>query len=52
MDLSEPFIVCTGVRQGCLLYPMIFSLVIDWVMKTTLDTPREIQWTLRASWKT
>jgi len=48
MDLSEPFKVRTGVRQGCLLSPMIFSLVIDWVMKTTLDTPRGIQWTLQS----
>jgi hypothetical protein len=45
-DLSEPFTINTGVRQGCLLSPMIFSLVIDWVMKTAMDPPRGIQWTL------
>ena len=45
-DLSQPFAVGTGVRQGCLLSPLIFSLVIDWVMRTTVDQPRGIQWTL------
>jgi hypothetical protein len=46
MDLSEPFTVHTVDRQGCPLSPMIFSIVIDWMMKRTLDIPRGIQWTL------
>ena len=29
--LTEPFYVQTGVRQGCLLSPTIFLIVIDWV---------------------
>ncbi|PVD19664.1 hypothetical protein C0Q70_20154 [Pomacea canaliculata] len=36
----------TGVRQGCILSPKIFLMVIDWVMrKTTQDNNTGIQWT-------
>ena len=41
------FEVKTGVRQGCVMSTVLFTLVIDWVMrKTTEDTPRGIRWTL------
>lgn len=45
-DLSAPFTVETRVRQECILSPPIFSLVIDWVLKTTMEQLRDIQWTL------
>ena len=45
--LSEWFPVESGVRQGCIISPILFLLAIDWIMrKTTSDKPRGIQWTL------
>ena len=44
-DLSSPFTVTTGVRHGCLLSLMIFSLVVNWVLNQTMDQPRSLQWT-------
>ena len=46
-QLSEKFEVKTGVRQGCLLSPFLFLLVIDWIMRTsTSGRGNGIQWTL------
>ena len=44
--LTDPFQVQTGVRQGCLLSPTIFLMVIDWIMRqATADQKTGIQWT-------
>ena len=44
--LTEPFSVQTGVRQGCLLSPTIFLMVVDWVMRqSTAGQKTGIQWT-------
>ena len=46
-QLTKHFEVKTGVRQGCLLSPFLFLLVIDWIMKTCTKQRRNgIQWTV------
>ena len=42
--LTEPFRVTTGVRQDCLLSPLLFLVVLDWVSKTAFNRPRGTQW--------
>ena len=45
--LTDPFKVETGVRQGCLLSPIIFLLVVDWIMRRSTEKKKTgIQWTL------
>ncbi|XP_062609354.1 uncharacterized protein LOC134271119 [Saccostrea cucullata] len=44
--LTEAFEVQTGVRQDYLLSPMIFLVVVDWIMReTTKDSKTGVQWT-------
>jgi hypothetical protein len=46
-QVSEPVSVQTGVRQGCILTPTRFLVVIDAVMRSvTQDRRRGIQWGL------
>lgn len=45
-QLSDCFNVRTGVRQGCLLSPFMFLLVINWIMRATTEGMKNgIQWT-------
>ena len=44
--MTEPIEVKTGVRQGCLLSPLIFLVVLDWVAKNAYEGKRlGLQWT-------
>ncbi|VDO58007.1 unnamed protein product [Schistosoma margrebowiei] len=45
-QLTDAFQVRTGVKQGCLLSPFLFLLVVDWIMKTSTSKGKHgIQWT-------
>ncbi|CAH8619556.1 unnamed protein product, partial [Heterobilharzia americana] len=44
--LSDAFEVKARVKQGCLLSPMIFLTVVDWIMQQTVGSEkRGIHWT-------
>jgi len=38
--LTNPIEVKTGVRQGCLLLPLLFLMVLDWVSKNAYERKR------------
>ena len=45
--LSESFEMLTGIRQGCLLSPLLFLVVLDWVTRQAFRrSARGIQWQL------
>ena len=45
--LSEWFEILSGLKQGCVLSGFLFLLVIDWVMRKTLEGGRYgIRWTI------
>jgi hypothetical protein len=43
--LSELFLTISGVREGCLLSPLLFLLVLDRILKRVMnDKMREVVW--------
>ena len=44
-EVGEWFQIVTGVRQGCVLSPLIFALVVDWVMaRVAKDADTGLRW--------
>lgn len=49
-NLSDPILCQSGVRQGCILSPLLFLIVLDEVLATTMDGKKTgIQWSLRSN---
>ncbi|CAF2052948.1 unnamed protein product [Rotaria magnacalcarata] len=36
-DVNESFVMNTGVRQGCILSPIVFNIYIDYIMKQVIQ---------------
>src|SRR6218665_2172231 len=45
-ELGEWFMVVSGLRQGCVLSPLIFAIVVDWIMsRGTGENTFGLKWT-------
>ena len=45
MEFSAYFFkIQSGVRQGCVLSPLLFGIAIDWVLKTSMVEMADISW--------
>lgn len=49
-ELTEPFLIKSGVKQGCVMSGLLFIIVIDWIMRNTIkDKKRGIRWKFTSS---
>ena len=46
-EVTDAFQITTGVKQGCILSPLLFVLGINWIMENVIEEEkRGIRWTL------
>lgn len=45
-NVSDNFLVTTGVKQGCILSPILFTATLDYIMNKAISSRRGIQWGL------
>jgi Reverse transcriptase (RNA-dependent DNA polymerase)/Domain of unknown function (DUF6451) len=45
-SFGSPFSIYSGVKQGCNLSPLLFIIVVDWILKKVNRTTRGITWNL------
>jgi hypothetical protein len=50
-NLTEPFTVTTSVKQACILPPLLFLMVIDWVSKTAKNNLKAYNGYYKPDWK-
>jgi hypothetical protein len=49
-NFTDNFSIQTGVKQGCMLSPILFNFCTDWLMKKTIENnKRGIPWTFYAT---
>jgi hypothetical protein len=42
--LGEFFEIHSGVRQGCVLSPLLFGIIMDWILKRSMGEQSGIEW--------
>ena len=51
-QLSDAFLIRTGVRQGCVLSSFLFLLAIDWIVKVSTEQQNTgIKWKLNSQFE-
>ena len=44
--MTDSYPVTTGVIKGCLLFPLVFITLLNWISKTANKDPKDIRWTI------
>jgi hypothetical protein len=44
--LTDKFESNTGLKQGCILSPTLFLIIMDWIMRKTTHGRTGIQWNM------